>query len=170
MSTETVTIAGKPFELPCPYAEGHTLTAGEASALNQVLHENVRNNMAKKVETGTAGQAEIDAYVQNYQFGVRTGGGGARRDPVQARAIEIAVTKVKAGLKKQGKNLNAYTSAQFTEAGKTALKAHPEWVELARQQVEMEGAIESDIDVSGMVPAAKSETSKVDDAAAQPQG
>ena len=40
-----VTIAGAEFTVPAPFAEGHTLTAGEAAALNQLTRENVRNSL-----------------------------------------------------------------------------------------------------------------------------
>jgi hypothetical protein len=53
---EDVTIAGEVFKIDTPYTEGHTCTAGEASALNQVRHENLRNNFAKKVKDAKGGR------------------------------------------------------------------------------------------------------------------
>jgi hypothetical protein len=54
MSMEQITIAGQSFNVPIRYEEGHELTSGEASALNQTYHENIRNNLAKKAKEGTA--------------------------------------------------------------------------------------------------------------------
>src|SRR6476646_11844528 len=75
---DEITIQGQVFRVPLRYAAGHTLTEGEASALNQTLHENLRNNFAKKVNEGTeAGvpketlQQQLDDYANDYQFGVR---------------------------------------------------------------------------------------------------
>src|SRR5687768_14778185 len=90
VASTTIQIAGKSFRVPSPFTEGHVLTAGEASQLNQVFHENIRNNQAKKIKAGGKSdeefQGEIDAYAQNYQFGVRTGGGGRTTDPVLRKA------------------------------------------------------------------------------------
>ena len=46
-STDEITIAGQVFSVPVRYAAGHVLTEGEASALNQTYHENLRNNFAR---------------------------------------------------------------------------------------------------------------------------
>lgn len=134
---EEITIAGAVFSVPNPYESGHQITAGEADALNQVLHENIRNNLAKKAKDGTLTQAEVDAYADHYEFGVRTGG-GATRDPVRSRAMDIARDKVKAGLAKAGKKVSEFSAKQITEAAAKALEGHPEWSELARQQYEAE--------------------------------
>ena len=50
MQTHDVTIAGNVFAVPLRYAAGHVITEGEASALNQTLCENVRNNLAPKIK------------------------------------------------------------------------------------------------------------------------
>lgn len=145
---EQITIAGETFTAPTPYAEGHTLDANEASALNQLLHENLRNNFAKKVkdakEAGTfdlaAFQAQFDQYADGYKFGVRTGGGGGRTtDPVKREAMEIAVETVKLKLKAKGKTIGPkgnYTMAQVREAAGRYLEAHPEIMDEARARVE----------------------------------
>src|SRR6266446_4903096 len=66
---EQITIAAQTFNVPLRYEEGHELSAGEASALNQTYHENIRNNLAKKAKEGTLTQADVDAYASEYQFG-----------------------------------------------------------------------------------------------------
>ena len=50
MDFSTITIAGHAFQAPIKYAEGDTLEANEAGALNQTYHENLRNNFAKRVQ------------------------------------------------------------------------------------------------------------------------
>lgn len=142
--TEDYTIAGEVFAIPMPYNEGHVLTAGEASQLNQVFAENIRNNMASKIsalkEAGTfdatAFQTTVDEYCSTYQMGVRTGGGGRTTDPVSARALDIAKDLVKNAIKAKGISLAAVSAAQITAKAKEVLAANPQILETARAQVE----------------------------------
>lgn len=46
---QRLTIQGVDFEIDSPYVEGYQLKQNEASAMNQLLAENVRNNMATTV-------------------------------------------------------------------------------------------------------------------------
>ena len=141
---EQITIAGKVFNAPLRYEEGHELTAGEASALNQTYHENLRNNFAKKVrdalENGSFDQdslqSDFSAYAKEYDFGVRTGG-GPRSDPVTKKAMDIARTKLHERMKQKG--IKAEASA-VTEAAKKLIAKNPEIMELARRLVEEEKA------------------------------
>lgn len=152
---EEITIAGTIFQVPNPYEAGHQVSAGEADALNQVFHENIRNNLAKSAKDGTLTQDAVDAYADKYEFGVRTGGGGGTRDPVRSRAMDIAREKVKSGLAKAGKKIGDFSAKQISEAAAKALEAHPEWTNLAKQQYEAEQSLaESTLDdvVGGMVP------------------
>ena len=55
---EQIIIQGVTFNVPTPYAEGHVLATNEASALNQLLHENLRNNFASKVKAKRGDDAE----------------------------------------------------------------------------------------------------------------
>ena len=93
--TTTITIAGLEFKVPSPFHVGYTLKSeGEASAMNQTFHENLRNNFAKRVKDAGEGetaelQAALDEYAQSYQFGVRAGG-TRTTDPVRRRALELA--------------------------------------------------------------------------------
>jgi hypothetical protein len=101
--TSPVTIKGKTFNLISPYAAGpHELTEGEASALNQVRHENVRNNCAKGVEEGKLTDEQVLAYDREYEFGVR-GIGGPVRDPVTTEARSIAREAIK--VRRKEKNM-----------------------------------------------------------------
>lgn len=140
---EQITIAGKVFNAPLRYEEGHELTAGEAAALNQTYHENLRNNFAKKVKDALAGgafnqhtlQSEFDRYAESYAFGVRVAGGGTPRDPVMKEALAIAKTRLLAALKKKGINPNTVDAAVKTAKAKELIEKRPEIMELARQRV-----------------------------------
>lgn len=142
---EQITIAGHSFNVPVRYEEGHELTAGEASALNQTYHENLRNNFAKKVKDAgenadlAALQAELDAYANEYQFGVRSGGGGGvTRDPVMSEAMRIAKKQIGDLIRAKGGKVNDYEPSAITNAAK-ALLDRPEGAqikEVARQRVE----------------------------------
>lgn len=142
---EQITIAGHSFNVPVRYEEGHELTAGEASALNQTYHENIRNNFAKKVKDAGATadlaalQAELDAYAEQYQFGVRAAGtGGVTRDPVMSEAMRIAVKQIKDLIKAKGGKASDYEAAAINGAAKTLL-GRPEGEQImavARARVE----------------------------------
>lgn len=144
---EQITIAGHPFNVPLRYEEGHELTAGEAQALNQTYHENLRNNFAKKVKEHVEKggkhhelQPELDKYAHEYQFGVRTGGGGVSRDPVMSMAMRIAKKKITELIAAKGKKAKDYEPAAITAAAK-ALLERPEGhaiIEVARARVEEE--------------------------------
>ena len=150
---EQITIAGKVFNAPIRYEEGHELTAGEASALNQTFHENLRNNFAKRVkdaiednsfdETGL--QSEFDSYAEQYQFGVRSGGGGASRDPVMSAAMNIAKAQIRVAVKKKYGKVTVDASV-ITEKAKQLLQSPKGQVimDLARQRVQEEQAAAAD--------------------------
>ena len=159
METEQITVAGNIFSAPVRYEEGHELTAGEASALNQTFHENLRNNFAKKVrdavEAGTfdlsTAQAEFDAYANAYQFGVRTGGGGgSTRDPIMTEAMGIAKTNIKAALEKKGIKIRSVEAAAVNELAKKLIAKNPANKELAKQRVE-EAKAAAATDLAGML-------------------
>jgi len=154
---EQITIAGKTFNAPLRYEEGHELSAGEASALNQTYHENLRNNFAKRVKDATeagafdqdAMQSEFDAYAAEYQFGVRTGG-GATRDPVMSEALNIARGMIRAALKKKGLAQKSVEPAVITAKAKELIGKRPEIMELAKTRVAEAQAAASD-DLSDFV-------------------
>lgn len=156
MQTEQITIAGHVFNVPVRYAEGHELTAGEASALNQTYHENLRNNFAKSVkEALEAGafdqgsfQEKLDEYALSYQFGVRSGGGGRTTDPVMAEAMNIARGMIRAKLREQ-KRKNVDPKA-INEAAKNLIAKRADIMELARQRVAEQQAAASE-DLSDLV-------------------
>lgn len=109
-----ITVAERTFTIPLPYVEGHALTSGEASHMNQLLVENVRNNVAGKlkVKEGEApvqfSQDDFDKYVTEYEFGVRKAGGGseAKLSPLEREARRIARETLDAALKAQDKTID----------------------------------------------------------------
>ena len=134
---KALTIAGKVFQVASPFKEGDTVNPNEANALNQVLAENVRNNLAKQVKENEAfSQADVDAYVKGYAFGVRTIIGRAL-DPVAKEAMVIAREKVREAIVKKGLKLKDIGSKRVSELAANALEKHPEWLEAATQTVEL---------------------------------
>jgi len=167
MSTDEITIQGHVFTAPLRYAEGHTLTANEAGALNQTYHENLRNNFAGTVkkkleelfgvkdEAGkvsipddaelsdeqlTEVQTEFDAYAQAYEFGARRVGGGGRTpsDPIEKEALNLAKAAIRQALKTNGKTAGADTVAA---AAKQLIDTQPQWKETAARRVAEQQAI-----------------------------
>lgn len=155
--TDTIMIQGHEFTVPVRYAEGHPLKANEAKALNQTFHEALRNNFAGKVkakneeakidikadeyenlpdETKTALQAELDRYAEEFEFNVRTGGGGTSRDPVLAEARVQVRRALKDALKTNGQNWKDVDSDKFEEAVTQALEANPQFMDSAKRVVE----------------------------------
>jgi hypothetical protein len=108
MQTHDVTIAGHVFSVPLRYEAGHVITEGEASALNQTLCENVRNNLAPKIkkEHEALGegqslnvddwQTKVTEYGTSYEFGVR--GVSVAVDPLDAEIQRMAKAAVKLAL------------------------------------------------------------------------
>lgn len=111
---QSIVIQGFDFTIPAPYAEGAVLNANEASALNQLYAENVRNNSASRIkaakeaaeaagaefslDTSMVGEGDdaitlrqaIEDYAANYEFGARRTSTKEPVDPVQREAQRIA--------------------------------------------------------------------------------
>jgi hypothetical protein len=157
--TQQITIAGKAFNVQPRYAEGHTLTANEASALNQTMFENLRNNFASRAKEG-ADQAAFDEYAAGYQFGVRTGGGGSR-DPVETEAMNMARDAIKKSISAAGKKISDYSAKSISEAAVKLLAKDPSYRELAVKRVaEMQNAASETVDadlLASLEPAASAE-------------
>ena len=160
-ATDEITIAGHVFTVPVRYAAGHPLTEGEASALNQTYHENLRNNFASKVrkaketppatEGGEPGtkeltdddirslQADLMAYADEYQFGVRVAGSPrAPADPVEREALNLAKEAIRQALKAKGKKADAEVVADLAAK---LLDKNPQYREVAKQRVEAAKAV-----------------------------
>lgn len=160
MDFSQITIAGYQFAAPMKYAEGDTLEANEASALNQTYHENLRNNFAKRVQEAkdAAGEGneltsdvmeklktEFTEYANTYEFGVR-GGGGGPRDPVRTEAMSLAREAIRSALKAKGKKLTGknpdVTAEQISAAAEKLLSGEKgaKYFDLARERVAQQRA------------------------------
>lgn len=116
---QTVNIKGNEYQCPMPFSTGHVCNENEAKVLNQTLAENLRNNLVGKwttkaedgTETFTPGTQEAyDAYAAEYEFNVRSGGGGeAKLSPVEREARRIARDKLDTALKASGKKIDKKT-------------------------------------------------------------
>jgi hypothetical protein len=153
-----ITIAGKSFSVPEPYAEGHVLTANEAATLNQTYAENIRNNMASKVASAleaekaegdaqkpydhAAMQTAVDDYVANYEFGIRRGVTG---DPVEREALNAARELVKNAIRTKGGKLSDYKPADITARASELLDKYPQIREQAKARVEANQAAAAEL-------------------------
>lgn len=148
-----VTIAGATFQVPAPFAEGHVLSAGEASALNQVLSENVRNNLAKDFKDSLAAgktaaelQAKVDEYVTEYEFGVRGTRGPV--DPVMTEARKIASAALADHFKKNGKSFSKTESDERDRLIAAVIEKNPSVMEEAKRIVKArKKALERSLDI-----------------------
>ena len=140
-----ITIAGREFQVDPRYAEGHVLNVNEASALNQTFFENLRNNFAGKMKDGAIPEAELDSkfaeYAASYAFGVRTGGGGGSRDPVEVEAMNLARDAIKKGIQnlfasgKSTKKVGDYSAKAISEAAAKLIEQNPVYREKAKERV-----------------------------------
>jgi hypothetical protein len=126
------TISGLELTVPQPYAAGQPLSEATASILNQTFAENISNNMRARLALGfstgpdapaiphTAETAQplIDAYVAEYEPGVRRGGGGERTvaDPVEREARKIARSKAIEYVKSMGGKPADFDMAPIVDA------------------------------------------------------
>jgi hypothetical protein len=158
-----ITIQSQTFTLPQPFTAGHPLTEGEASQMNQLLAENVRNNFAGKIkaqadkpeaERKEFTQADLDAYVTEYEFGVRRAGNGeARLTPVEREARRIARDTISAKLKELGKKVDKDTMENLV----STLAAKDHVVKEAEKRVKATAKISLDelgLDLGGAEPQA----------------
>lgn len=156
MSNREVAIGGVVATIGQPYAEGHTINAAEAKALNQTRAENISNAMRKKVkelasEDGTfteAAAAEarkmIQDYDASYEFSLTAARGGRRTvDPLEKECISIARAAISAELKRQGIKVKDVPK-ETLEENIERYKDHPEIVKLAKKRLkEREGLAEA---------------------------
>ncbi|MDE2107209.1 MAG: hypothetical protein KGL39_58975 [Patescibacteria group bacterium] len=160
---EDFTIAKQTFSGAHPFTPGHTLTEGEARALNQTFIENVRNNLAKLVkshiEAGTFDQAamqgKVDEYMNEYEFGIRATAGPrpvrTPRDVVGTRAMELARAQIRKAILKQGGSLKDVSAKDITEKAKELVESDGRYRAKAEQQLAEEAELEvSEISVPGL--------------------
>jgi hypothetical protein len=147
-SYDEITIQGQVFRVANRYKIGDTLsTEGEVNALNQTLHENLRNNFAKRVTEGVEAnvpketlQQQLDDYANDYQFGVR-GPGGFRGDQVMTVSMNIARQMVRDAIKSKGIDQDEWPASRISQAAKALLDSQGDdgkIIATARRQVEAE--------------------------------
>lgn len=157
-----INIQGLAFSYPRPYAAGpRELTEGEASQLNQVLGENLRNNFAaaikrrieefrkanniaetEEIPASSLDKEELDEafdkLCETYEFGVRAASGSPRlpADPVLKEAHKIALEKVKAAVVARGYKWDSVSKEQRESFKNQALEKYPEIMDEAKRRVE----------------------------------
>lgn len=144
--TGSVQIQGESFDIPRPFLEGYVCTSADASVLNQVLGENTRNNFAdrlkKAVEAATDEapfdkkkmQAEIDEYLETYEFGVRRGRGPA--DPVEREALNIAKDIVRKAIREKGMKLGDIDVENINKLAEQVVSENPDVTKEAKRRVD----------------------------------
>lgn len=157
---QDLTIQGKTFKIPLPYAIGACeLTEGEAAALNQTYAENVRNNFAQQMKRAAEGdtpkeltQEDLDAYTDGYEFGKRTGGARGPRDPIGTEERRLALAAVKAHVAAKGKNWKDLSEDKQEELVNTVVasgKFREKAAEIVRQRQEAaEATKDLDLDLA----------------------
>ncbi len=143
--TGSVIIQGKNFDIPRPFGEGYACTVSDASVLNQTLAENTRNNWAdrvkKEVEADTFDQsrmqAEIDEYLEGYEFGVRRGRGPA--DPVEREALNIAKEIVKKAIREKGMKLADIDTEDINRLAEQVIADNADVTKEAKRRVDQRG-------------------------------
>lgn len=143
----TIRIQQHSFTLSDPFLPGHLLSPEEASALNGLRAENIRNILGKRIAAvsatngggGSGGGLSEEALLKieeeaarldrEYQFGVRRAYN--RPGPIERVAMEIARAKVVAAARRDGETLSEEQLA--SEA--LQLVTDPEVLAEARAQV-----------------------------------
>lgn len=171
------TIQGHEFDLgAAKFAEGHTCSANEANALNQVRLENIRNNTAARIKKAAADQKiepsavnldttmvtegeesislreSIQRYADNYEFGARAVARAEPIDPVDREAERIAKEAIRAALSAKKVKVKDLPEGKFEEAVE-AYAARPEVRKEAERRVKQRaniGAGELDLGELGL--------------------
>ena len=128
-----ITVKNKIYSIPTPFAEGHVCTQNEANALNQLLAENVRNNIAGKLKNGSdISQEDFDAYVASYDFGVRA---VVTKDPVEKIMRELVEAKINQQLAAKGLSKKSMETEKYNEAVEKAIEANREVLQARAREI-----------------------------------
>ncbi len=155
--TGSVIVQGKNFDIPRPFNEGYVCTGPDAGVLNQTLAENTRNNWADRVkkeveaETFDQGkmQAEIDEYLEGYEFGVRRGRGPS--DPVEREALNIAKEIVKKAIREKGFKLGDIETEDINRLAEQVIADSPDVTKEAKRRVEQRSKLTAgELDLSSV--------------------
>ena len=153
--TQPLTIQGQQFNIPMPFSAGHVLEASEASAMNQLYAENIRNNFAGKMKKAEEaketipGQAELDVYCQTYKFGAK-GISGPKLDPVEAEARRLAKTAITEALKAKGYKLKDVPDEQLQAWVVEAVESTPQFRTTAQTLISQRNAALQALQASGL--------------------
>lgn len=172
-ATPTITIQGLTFAYSAPYAEGQTLTANLAGALNNLRGENLRNNFAARIkallepkggekreitslsdEEKAQLQLDFAEYDSKYELsGKRVA--KAPIDPVEKEATRMAKEIIDGALRKKGVDKKALAEGQYDGYVQALLANKPEIREQARAYIEnLRGAANAAIADDILAPAA----------------
>jgi hypothetical protein len=145
------------FTASAPYSEGDTINESEASALNQLRAENLRNNFRKKVaaaseagggtisdEAMKALLAEFSEYDAKYEFAGRRGP-RASLDPVLKEAQNLARSKIREALRKKKQDPKNLPEGAMDKLVADLLAKKPEFMEAAKARVAAAQSIAADI-------------------------
>lgn len=140
--TGNFTIQKEVFQIPRPFAEAHPCSVAEAGVLNQTLAENTRNSFNKRVaemvEDGTFDhnkmQAEIDEWLEQYEFGVRRGRGPV--DPIERETLTIAKDIVRGALREKEYKLADIAAEEITRLAEEVISNNPDIAKEAKRRVD----------------------------------
>lgn len=156
---QTITVSDIKLVAPAPYQEGHTVTAGEAAALNQVYGENLRNNFAKRVKkakddwnTEHPGepiaehiiadlQAQFTQYASEYEFHGKRRSTRAPSDPIAKEAFKLAKAAITEKLREKKIDTKGLPDGQLAAWTEELLEKQPSFREEAKRRVEAAKAI-----------------------------
>jgi hypothetical protein len=168
--TKEFTIAGLTIPVAQPYVEGHALTENEATALNGLLAENLRNNFAARVkkaqEALKTGEElnvpelieQFQKYAGEYEFGLRRANGTGTtqpKDPVAREALNMARDVIRGALKDSGYNLKEVGAAKIQELAEDLVQRDPRFTAAAEESIARVKALSAGgLDFSGVGSAA----------------
>jgi hypothetical protein len=148
MQTREMIIAGLPFTISLPYAEGHVINPAEAKTLNQTRCENISNALRKRIQelAGEDGEYSAEAqtkaagfvaeYDAEYTFSLAAAGGGRRAvDPLEKECIVVAKAYITSKIKEAGKTLKELGGAEYLAEKVAEIQDHPKIVELAKKRL-----------------------------------
>lgn len=139
--TGNFVIQGQTFNIPRPFSEAHVCTVAEAGVLNQTLAENIRNSFNLKVKEHVDAetldvnkmQADIDEYLEQYEFGVRRGRGPV--DPVERETLNMAKDIVRAALREKGYKIADIDTEEITRLAEDVITQNPDVAKEAKRRV-----------------------------------
>ena len=146
----TITIQSYKFDVETRYVEGHTLSENEASALQGLLQENVRNNFAKTIkglveenkgQPLNDGQLEkiqkiFTKFVSEYEFGKRRVAAVRSLNPLDKEVKRIATEKLKEILASKGKSWTETPKDQRNALIARIIEINPAITQLAQSNID----------------------------------